>query len=87
MHSSAPPLSTPHRDGRYNRFFELVKDSAYGSALARVMNIVVTGDVPTKTANMLSSVTFIVLFKKDQAAMKELKRLQGKDHRQPQRSI
>ena len=72
MPSSGPPLSTPHRDGwRNEQFFEMVKDPACGSTLARLMTAVVTGDVPAKTIDILPSATLVVLLKKDQAAIKE----------------
>ena len=45
------------------------------------------GDVPQKTADILSSATLIVLIKKDAAAMEALKLQQGEAYRQPQRPI
>ena len=46
-----------------------------------------TGDVPQKTADILSSATLIVLLKKDAATMEALKKQQGEAYRQPQRPI
>jgi hypothetical protein len=67
-------MSTPHRDGwRNEHFFELVKEPACGSALARLMTAVVTCDVPAKTTDVVSFATLIVLLKKDEVAMDELK--------------
>ncbi len=83
-------MSTPHRDGWRNEyFFELVKDPACGSALASLMTAVVPakGDVPAKAIDIVSYATLIVMLKKDQAAMDELKKQQGLDYRQPQRPI
>ena len=86
--ATAPPLSSPHRDGwRNEHMSELAADPACGAALARVLTAVVTGDVPQKTADILSSATLIVLLKKDAAAMAALKQQQGADYRQPQRPI
>jgi hypothetical protein len=71
----APPLSSPSRDDWRNEHLEeLAKDPVCGAALARVLTAVVAGDVPQKTADMLSSPTLIVLLKKDAAAMEALKK-------------
>jgi hypothetical protein len=84
--ASAPPLSSPHRDGwRNEHLSELARDQACGTALARVLTAVVTGDVPQKTADILFSATLVILLKKDAAAMEELKRKQGEAYQQPQR--
>jgi hypothetical protein len=48
---------------------------------------VVQGDVPQKTADILSSTTLIVLLKKDAEQMQDLKDKQGEAYLQPQRSI
>jgi len=52
---------------------EFARDPACGSALARVLTAVVAGDVPQKTADILSSVTLVGLLKKDAAVMEALK--------------
>jgi hypothetical protein len=45
--ATAPPLSSPHRDGRRNEHFvDLAKDPAFAASLARVLNAVVQGAVP-----------------------------------------
>ena len=86
--AAAPPLSSPHRDGWRNEHLdELAKDNACGTALARVLTAIVAGDVPQKTADILSSATLIVLLKKDAQAMAALKQRQGADYKQPQRPI
>jgi hypothetical protein len=52
---AAPPLSSPHRDGwRNEHFVEMAKDPACAAAMARMLTAVVTGDVPQKTADILS---------------------------------
>ena len=44
--TTAPPLSSPHRDGwRNEHFVDLAKDPACGTALARVLTTVVRGDI------------------------------------------
>jgi hypothetical protein len=75
--ASAPLLSSPHRDGwRNEHLSELARDQACGTALARVLTAVVTGDVLQKTADILSSATLVILMKKDAATMEELKQKQ-----------
>jgi len=72
--AAAPPLSTPHRDGwRNEHFVDLARHQACGTALARVLTTMVSGDVPQKTADILSSATLIVLLKKDAETMEALK--------------
>jgi len=72
--AAAPPLSSPHKDGwRNEHLIELARDSVCGSALAGVLTAVVAGDVPQKTADILSSATLIVLLKKDAATIEALK--------------
>jgi hypothetical protein len=51
------------------------------------MTTVYTVDVPTKTANILSSATLVVLLKKDAAAMEVMTRKLGPTNVQPQRPI
>jgi len=51
----------------------VVRDSACGDALANLMTVVVSGDVPTKTVDIMSSTTLIVLLKKDATAIEALK--------------
>ena len=62
---------------------ELASDSECGTTLARVLTAIVAGDVPQKTADILSSATLIVL----PPAMEALKQHQGEAYRQPQRPI
>ena len=52
-----------------------------------MLTAVVAGDVPQKTADILSSATLIVMLKKDAAAMEALKLQQGAAYLQPQRHI
>ena len=66
---------------------ELAKDPTCGSALARVLTAIVAGDVPKKTADILSSATLIILLKKDAAAMEAMKQQMGAAYKQPQRPI
>ena len=62
--ATAPSLSSPHRDGCRNEHMEeLATDPSCGAALARVVTAIVAGDVPHKTADILSSTTLIVLLK------------------------
>jgi hypothetical protein len=81
-------LSSPHKDGWRNELFvEMDKDPACAAALARMLTAVVTGDVPPKTADILSSAILIILLKKDTASMEALKLVQGEAYLQPQRPI
>jgi hypothetical protein len=52
-----------------------------------MLTAVVTGDVPPKTADILSSATLIILLKKDTTSMEALKLAQGEAYLQPQRPI
>jgi hypothetical protein len=59
-----PPLWTPRKDGwRNEHLCELVRAHACGDALATLMTIVVTCDVPAKMAGILSFATLIVMLK------------------------
>jgi len=72
--SSAPPLSSPHKDGwRNEHLAELARDATCRTALARVLTAMVAGDVPLKTADILSSATLIIMLKKDATTMEEMK--------------
>ena len=85
---AAPPLSTPHKDGRRNEHLsKLAKDDACGHALARVMTVVYTADVASKTADILSSATLVILLKKNAEAMEQMKQRLGPTYVQPQRPI
>ena len=53
------------------------RDPACATALARMLTAVVTGDVPQKTTDSLSSSTLIILLKKDAISMEALKLAQG----------
>ena len=86
--ATAPPLSSPHGDGwRNEHFVDLARDQACGVALARVLTVVVSGDLPQKTAYILSSATLIILLKKDAETMETLKQQMGDAYLQPQRPI
>lgn len=88
MSGSSTPLSTPHRDGwRNEHIAEMAKDPACAAAIARLLTAVITGDVPQKAADFLSSSTLIILLKKDAATMEALKQAQGDAYLQPQRPI
>jgi hypothetical protein len=52
-----------------------------------MLTAVVTGDVPQKTTDFLSSSTLIILLKKDATSMEALKLAQGEAYLQPQRLI
>jgi len=66
---------------------EMAKDTACATALARMLTGVVTGDVPQKTSDFLSSATLIIMLIKDAASMEALKLAQGEAYLQPQRPI
>jgi hypothetical protein len=51
------------------------------------MTVVYSADVPTKSADILSSTTLVELLKKDAAAMEEMKRRLVPTYVQPQRPI
>ena len=57
------------------------------TSVARVLTAIVAGDVPKKTADIMSSATLVILLKKDVAAMEALKQQQGAIYRQPQQPI
>jgi hypothetical protein len=52
-----------------------------------MLTTVVTGDVPKKTTDILSSTTLIILLRKDVATMEALKQEHGEAYMQPQRPI
>ena len=66
---------------------EMARDPACATALARMLTAVVTGDVPQKTLDFLSSSALIILLKKDAESMEALTRAQGEAYLQPQRPI
>ena len=65
----------------------MARDPACAATLARMLAAVVTGDVPQKTADFLSSSTLIILLKKDAASMEALKQAEKEAYLQPQRPI
>ena len=86
--ATTPPRSSPHRDGwRNERRVDLARDTECGTALARELTAVVTGDVPKKTMDILSLATLIILLKNNAKAMAELKLKQGAAYLQSQRPI
>jgi len=78
MEAAPLPLSTPHKYWLRNKHFnELTKDTGCGTALAAVIIVVITAHVPSKTADIRSFATPVVLLKKNATTMEELKRRQG----------
>ena len=59
-------------------------DPACGEALGSLMTTLVEGDVSDNIADRLSSMTLVILLKKDAETMAQLKRLQGDAYMQPQ---
>ncbi len=83
-----PPLSSPHKDGwRIEHLSQLAPDDAYGEALASLATSIIQGDVSDKISHLLSSVTLVVLLKKDAETMDAMKQAQGLAYLHPQRPL
>jgi hypothetical protein len=86
--ADAPPLSSPHKDGwRTEHLATLSANQVCNEALAEFASSLVKGEGSDKIADLLSSVTLVVLLKKENETMKEMKRLQGPAYVQPQRPL
>jgi hypothetical protein len=65
----------------------LAVNTSYGEALANFMTALIKGDDSQKLADLFSSVTLVIFFKKDATTMDEMKVALGDAYLQPRRPL